>query len=179
METFQALSKRRTCRDYSKDPIPREFLEKLIYAATRAPTACNMPYRHFMVVDDFRVIKSIRQLSPSLVADPPALIVILTDLKVAIEETGPLAEWSAYVDSGAAGENILLAAADLGLGSQFTMIPVMAGIRELLDLPENYRVDLIIPIGYPKNPVVKSVRAQKNANSVFHNRFGESFFGKK
>ena len=174
METFQALSRRRACREYRKDPLPREIVEKLVYAASRAPTACNMPYRHFIVVDDLRVIKSIRQLSPSLVADPPLLIVVVTDLKVAIEDTGPLAEWSAYVDSGAAGENILLAAADLGLGSQFTMIPVMAGIREILDLPNNYRVDLIIPIGYPRNQA-KSVKAQKNANSVFHNKFGESF----
>jgi nitroreductase len=174
METFQAFSRRRACREFSKDPVPREIVEKLVYAASRAPTACNMPYRHFIVVDDLRVIKSIRQLSPSLVADPPLLIVVVTDLKVAIEDTGPLAEWSAYVDSGAAGENILLAAADLGLGSQFTMIPVMAGIREILGLPSKYRVDLIIPIGYPKNPV-KSPKAQKNANSVYHNKFGESF----
>jgi nitroreductase len=174
METFQALSKRKTCREYVQDTVPREIVEKLVYAASRAPTACNMPYRHFLVVDDPRVIKSIRQLSPSLVANPPLLILVLTDLKVAVEDTGPLAEWSAYVDSGAAGQNILLAATDLGLGSQFTMIPVMAGIREILGLPSNYRVDLIIPIGYPKIPV-KSAKAQKNANTVFHNKFGDQF----
>ncbi|MCL4517629.1 MAG: nitroreductase family protein [Thaumarchaeota archaeon] len=176
METFEALARRRACREYSKDPVPRGILEKLVYAGGRAPTACNMPYRHFIVVDDQRVIKSIRQLSPSLLADPPVLILVIVDLKVAIEETGPLAEFSAYVDSGAAGENILLAAADLGLGSQFTMIPVMAGIREILNLPSNFRVDLIIPIGYQKDEASKrSVRAQKNANSAFRNRYGEKF----
>ena len=68
-----------SCREYRKDPLPREIVEKLVYAASRAPTACNMPYRHFIVVDDLRVIKSIRQLSPSLVADPPLLIVVVTD----------------------------------------------------------------------------------------------------
>jgi nitroreductase len=175
METFEALAKRRACRDFSKEPVAREIIDKLLYAASRAPTACNMPYRHFIVVDDPRVIKSIRQLSASLLADPPILIIVVSDMKVAVEDTGPLAEFSAYVDSGAAGQNILLAAADLGLGSQFTMIPVMAGVREILDLPNNFRVDLIIPIGYPKKDWKGSVKAQRNANSVFHNRFGEKY----
>jgi len=175
LETFEALAKRKTCRDYAKVPIARELVEKLIYAGSRAPTACNMPYRHFLVVDDPRVIKSIRQLSPSLLADPPLLIIVIVDLIVAIEQTGPLAEFSSYVDSGAAGENILIAATDMGLGSQFTMIPVMAGIREILELPDNFRVDLIIPIGY-RVPVKKlGVKAQKSANSVFHNKYGEMY----
>jgi nitroreductase len=176
METFEALARRRACREYTKDPVPHEVIEKLIYAGSRAPTACNMPYRHFLVIDDPRMIKAIRQLSPSLLADPPILIIVMVDLNVAIEQMGPLGEFSSYIDSGAAGENILLAASDLGLGSQFTMIPMMAGIRELLNLPSNYRVDLIIPIGYPEPKLLsKGIRAQKNANTVFHNRFGEKF----
>ena len=175
METFQVLAKRRTCRDFKKDPVPREIVEKLLIAARRAPTACNMPYRHFMVIDDPRVIRSVRQISPSLLANPPLLIIVMTDLKVAIEDTGPLAEFSAYVDSGAAGENILLAATDFGLGSQFTMIPTMAGIREVLGLPERYRVDLIIPIGYPEDNLASGVKAKKSANTVFRNKFGEPY----
>jgi len=176
METFQVLAKRRTCRDFKKDSVPREIVEKLLSAAKRAPTACNMPYRHFMVIDDPRVIKSVRQISPSLLANPPLLVVVMTDLKVAVEDTGPLAEFSSYVDSGAAGENILIAATDFGLGSQFTMIPTMAGIQEVLGLPDRYRVDLIIPIGYPEdNPIKGGVKAKSGANVVFYNKFGETY----
>ena len=173
LETFDALAKRRACREYSREPVKPEIIEKLLYAASRAPTACNAPYRHFIVVDDPRVIKSIRQLSPSLLADPPLLIIVVADLKVAVQDTGPLAEFSAYVDSGASGQNILLAATDLGLGAQFTMIPVMAGIREILELPSHFRVDLIIPVGYPKQGWKGSIRAPKSANKVYHNRYGE------
>jgi len=126
-------------------------MDKLTYALKLAPTACNAPYRHAIVVDDQRIIRAIKLVSPSLLANPPVLLVIVTDLKEAIEKTGPLAERSSYIDSGAAGQNVLLAATELGLGSQFTMIPAMAGIREILQLPGHYRVDLIIPIGYPQN----------------------------
>ncbi|MFI5421463.1 MAG: nitroreductase family protein [Nitrososphaerales archaeon] len=173
MDLHQALAKRKATREYKRDPVPLEVVEKLCYAASRAPTACNAPYRHVIAIDDPRIIKSIQLVSPSLLANPPLLLVIITDLREAIEKTGPLAERSSYVDSGAAGENILLAATELGLGSQFTMIPSMAGIREILKLPEHYRVDLIIPIGFPdQSKKKKSTKARVGANSVFHNQFG-------
>ena len=171
MELFEALARRRACREYSDEPVPRELIEKLTYAARRAPTACNAPYRHVMVVDDPKVVRGVKLMSPSLLANPPVLLIIVTDLVEAVEKTGPLAERSSFIDSGAAGENILLAATELGLGSQFTMIPAMAGIREILRLPAHYRVDLIIPIGYPRNSA-KTVKARKGANRVYHNQFG-------
>jgi nitroreductase len=171
MELFEALARRRACREYSDEPVPRELIDKLTYAARRAPTACNAPYRHVMVVDDPKVVRGVKLMSPSLLANPPVLLIIVTDLVEAVEKTGPLAERSSFIDSGAAGENVLLAATELGLGSQFTMIPAMAGIREILRLPAHYRVDLIIPIGYPRNSA-KTVKARKGANRVYHNQFG-------
>ena len=155
--------------------MPKSLVDKLIYAASRAPTASNIPYRHFIIVDDPRVIKSIKQISPSLIANPPMLFIIFTDLKVALEKTGKVAEQSSLVDSGAAGENVLLEATNLELGSQFTMISSMAGIRKILGLPETCRVDLIIPIGYPAVARPKSVKARPGANSVYHNQFGEHY----
>lgn len=175
-ELFEVLKKRRTIREYKKDPVPAPIVEKLCYAASRAPTACNAPYRHAIIIDDKRIIKAIRLVSPSLLADPPLLFVIITDLHEAIEKTGPLAERTSYVDSGAAGENVLLAATEMGLASQFTMIPSMAGIREILKLPEHYRVDLIIPIGFPTDDkkARQSTKARSGANIVYHNQFGET-----
>src|SRR2546428_3217362 len=171
MELSEALARRRACREFREEPISKDLVEKLTYAVRRAPTACNAPYRHTIIVADQRIIRAIKLVSPSLLASPPLLLVIVTDLKEAIEKTGPLAERSSYIDSGAAGQNVLLAATELGLGSQFTMIPAMAGIREILRLPAHYRVDLIIPIGYPRNSA-KTVKARKGANRVYHNQFG-------
>jgi len=174
MELFQALAKRRACREFSEDNVPKEMIDKLIYAASRAPTASNIPYRHVIVIDDPKVIRSVRQISPSLLANPPALFVIFTDLRVALEKTGRVAEISSLVDSGASGENVLLAATDLGLGSQFTMISSMSGIRKILNLPDHCRVDLIIPIGFPA-PRAKSVKPRSGANKVYYNQFGKVY----
>lgn len=172
MDLFEALEKKRACRTFSADPVPESSIERVVYAFGRAPTASNRPYRHCILIDDPRLIRAVRLISPSLIANPPVLLIIFTDLKVALERTGKVAEISSLVDSGAAGENVLLAATALGLGSQFTMISVQAGIRRILDLPDHCRVDVIIPLGLPAGPV-RSVKAPASANLCYHNQFGK------
>ena len=174
MEFTEVLAKKKACREFKDEPVPKDALDQLLRAAKRAPTASNIPYRHFMLIDDRRVIKAVRQISPSFMANPPAIIVVFTDLRVALEKTGRVAEFSSLVDAGAAGENVLLAATNLGLGSQFTMISHMAGIRKVLGLPDHCRVDLIIPIGFPAEGA-KSSKARKGANMVYHNQYGVTY----
>jgi nitroreductase len=171
MDVFAALKNRRACRAFLKDAPPDAAIGRILYAASRAPTASNRPYRQMILVDDPQVIRAVRMISPSLLADPPVLLVIFTDLSVATARTGRVGEISSLVDAGAAGENVLLAATALGLGSQFTMISAQAGIRVVLGLPDHMRVDLIIPLGLPDGPV-RSVKAAPGADTVHHNQFG-------
>ena len=78
MDLFEALAKKRACRNFVKDPVAEEDLKNLLYAFSRAPTASNRPYRHCLVVDDPNVIRAVRQISPSLLADPPMIFIIFT-----------------------------------------------------------------------------------------------------
>lgn len=174
MEFTEVLAKKKACREFTDEPVSKDALDQLLRAAKRAPTASNIPYRHFILVDDARVIRAVRQMSPSFLANPPAIIVVFTDLRIALECTGRVAQFSSLVDAGAAGENILLAATDLGLGSQFTMISHMAGIRKVLGLPNHCRVDLIIPIGHPVEGA-RSSKARSGANMVYHNQYGAAY----
>jgi nitroreductase len=91
LEFDRVLRRRRTCRDFLTDPVPPETLERLADAAQRASTASNVPYRHVMIVDDPRVIRAVKQVSAALLADPPALLVLFTDVRMA---------WSASAASG-------------------------------------------------------------------------------
>jgi len=174
VELAEALAKRRTCRDFSPEPVDSRAVERLLHAARRAPTASNVPYREVVVVDDPRVIRAIKQIHPAMLGSPPLLLVIVTNLTLAERRVGRVGRLSSLIDSGAAGENVLLAATDLSLGSQFTMISAMAGIRRILDLPEHYRVDLIIPVGLAAESAttVKSARA---TTTVHHNQHGEPY----
>jgi nitroreductase len=174
MELFEALTKRRSCRDFTKDPVSRDAVGRLLYAASRAPTASNVSYRELILIDDARVVRAVRQIHPALIAESNCLIVVVTNLRMAIERVGRVGALSSLIDSGAAGENILLAAVDLGLGSQFTMISAMAGIRTILGLPDHYRVDLILPIGVPIQ-ATPGVKGPRRTNPVHHNQFGVAY----
>jgi nitroreductase len=167
----EVLTRRRACRDYLRDPVPATTLAFLADAAQRASTASNVPYRHVMIVDDPRVIRAVKQLHAALLADPPALLVLFTDVRLAVKRVGRVGLLSSAIDSGAAGENVWLAATDLGLGTQFTMISAMAGIRRILGLPDHFRVDLIMPIGSP-DPDARPRRVRRTVPSVHHNQYG-------
>ncbi len=171
MELGEALARRRTTRNFLPDKVSAEAVQRLIYSAGRAPTASNVPYREVIVVDDPRVIRAVKQIHPAMLGSPPLLLVIVTNMTLAEKRVGRVGRLSSAIDSGAAGENIQLAATELGLASQFTMISAMAGIRRVLRLPASYRVDLIIPVGSAGRKTTP-VRTTRVATPVHQNQYG-------
>lgn len=173
MDYFEALTRKRACREFTDQPVSEEQIQRLLYSASWAPVASNRPYRHCIVVDDPRVIQAIRQISPSLQSRAPLLIVIYSDLQIAHATVGRVGDRCTAVDAGAAGENVLLAAAALGLGAQFTMISAMNGIRTILRLPAHCRVDLIIPVGHPVRTLPPlSAEKPNRGQRVSRNQYG-------
>lgn len=76
-------------------------------------------------------------------------------------------------DVGAAMENMILAAWKEGLGSCWIISVQKEKIAEILRIPEGYKVDSVLALGYPaENPVVEelkdSVRYWKDKEAVLH-----------
>lgn len=59
-EFYELVKKRRTVRDFSDRPVPKEIIEKSILAAGTAPNGANKQPWHFAVVSDPEVKKTIR-----------------------------------------------------------------------------------------------------------------------
>ena len=51
MDLFEAMKKRRMHRHYTPEPVSEELLERLVYAAGRAPVA-REGLRHIVVVTE-------------------------------------------------------------------------------------------------------------------------------
>lgn len=172
MDVFESLKKRVAVRHFKADPIPEEDLRKLVYAARRAPTGGNTPYRRTMVVTDKKTIRLLKQVSPGILSDPVALVVIYTDLRVA-EKLGRLGrEVTSLIDAGAAAENVALAAIALGLGTCFTKSYSEAGVKEVLGIPDGYRTEVIMQIGYPQDDRPPALKAKPGEEVVYIDRFG-------
>ena len=73
MELFTAMRKRRMHRAFADEPVPRELLELLVWSAWRSATA-RAGVRHFLVIDDPRLLKTLRQACPGFINNAPAAI---------------------------------------------------------------------------------------------------------
>ena len=146
------LRERRSIRGYTDQAVPEEFVDSLIQAGLYAASSRGFRPWEIVVVDDPAVIGDLSRAkahgSAFLAGAPLALVVlgIPSESDVWVEDTAILSS------------NLLLEAADLGLGACWIQIrnrtaedgsSSEAVIRELLSIPEDRRVESIIAVGYP------------------------------
>ncbi len=151
MELTEVIEKRRSIRKFSDKPVPREILEELIQAAALAPTASNLQAWRFFVVDDPKLVRDIDSFSPGLSGKPPVIIAIAGDL-TEVERRGSKNSlvYGLMMDASMAAENLMLMAADLGLGTCAIKSYNDKAVHKLLGLPETMRLELLISLGWPE-----------------------------
>lgn len=116
MNTLDAIKSRRSIRKYDPDAgVPREHIEQILEAAMMAPSACNTRPWEFVVVESREVKEEIRKAMPytQMLSTAPVAIVICG--RPDVQENICQGFWPQ--DCGAAAQNILLAAKELGYGT--------------------------------------------------------------
>lgn len=173
---FETFKKRRACRHFEPIPIPDDVLDKLVYAAHRAPTGGNTPYRFVVVVKDPAKLKMLKLVAPGYFGDSSAAIVVCTDLRVAEEGLGKLGvDQCSLYDAGAAAENVVLAAYSLGLGASFIKSYSETALRRILDLPDGYRTELVVSLGYPSKTEPPPLKQRKGGNITYRDSYGQQW----
>lgn len=157
METWDAIRARRNVREYSDQPIPTEVLERIVEAGWRSPSAQNLQRRDFVVVTDRGLLEELAKTwqGGKHVASSQATIVLVAPAE---ESLRSIIEY----DLGQATMAIMVAAADLGVGSGHSSIGEKDRVRELLGLPEDQYAAYFIALGYPADrplaPITKPNR---------------------
>lgn len=147
---FQAIKTRRVSRAFTDETVSRDQVLYLLESARWAPSAGNRRIHKFVVVDDQATIQLIRSVSPGMLARPTALIIICTDKnKAAVEGVKLAVDTTTWIDVGAAAQNIMLAAHELGLGSCPTTSFSHSGVRTALNLPPHLEPEYIVQLGHP------------------------------
>jgi len=173
---FETFKKRRACRHFEPRPIPDEILDKLAYAAHRAPTGGNTPYRFVIVVKDPIKLKMLKLIAPGYFGDSPAAIVVCTDLRVAEDGLGTLGvDQCSLYDAGAAAENVVLAAYSIGLGASFIKSYSETALKRILGLPEGYRTELVVSLGYPSKSEPRPLKQRKGGNITYRDTYGQQW----
>jgi nitroreductase len=164
-EVLDFICRRRSVRRFQKKTIPEETLTLLMRAAMAAPSGNNAQPWEFIVVRDPKIKEDLSRVHSwvYMVADAPAAIVVLGDQG---------SEWWTD-DCAAATENLLLAAANLGLGTVWCGIKEQDAktVRKILGAPERLGVLCIIAVGYPAESPSPHTKYRKV--KVHWDRFGK------
>jgi len=156
---FQTMKTWRAVRAFTEEAVWRDDLQHLLRAARWAPSAGNRRIHKFVVVDERELIEKIRNVAPGMLGHPTAIIVICTDKDKAIVEGVKLAlDTTTWIDVGAAAQNIILAAHELGLGACPLTSFSRAGVRALLRMPGRLEPEYIVQLGH-RVPETRVMRA--------------------
>lgn len=146
----QTIATRRSYRGkYLDEKVPREDLITIASCGIDAPSGCNKQTTDLIVVDDEEVLGKIKAvLDPPVAQTAPAMIVVLTRRINAYRD-----KCFATQDYSAAIENMLLAIVELGYQSCWFEGHITDDdricdkIAEILNVPEEYDVVCILPVG--------------------------------
>ena len=144
MQTWEAVTSRRNVRSFADRPIPEADLDRILEAGRRSPSSQNWQPWDFVLVTDRALLTELAKVwrGAGHVAHSAATIVI-------VGPAGDNAFRRAQLDLGQATMAMMIAAADLGIGSCHAGIADMPRVRELLGIPDDRDWALLISLGYP------------------------------
>jgi len=157
---LSSIMARRSIRKYLDKPVEHEKLEVIVKCGINAPSGMNRQPWIVRVVEDQKLIADVtevfKQENPEQVArdkdfknmfrNAPNLICVCTP-----------ANGGGELDAGLLGENMMLAAQSMGLGTYCLGGPVRFLLSndkckfflDRLDIPADYKLNYILAIGYP------------------------------
>ena len=177
-QSFHAeIDRRRTVRDFSSEPVPRDVIESCLRAAGCAPSGANQQPWRFVVIADAAVKHTIRVAAEEEEREfyerratdewRAALAPLGTDADKPFLETAPwliAIFYEAYsyngagekvkryypMDSVGIATGVLIAALHhAGLASLTHTPSPMAFLNKILDRPDNERPFVLLVVGYP------------------------------
>jgi nitroreductase len=167
METWDALRARRNVRTYTERPIPEEELDRILEAARRSPSSMNQQAWDLVLVTDRDRLRELAEVwrYGAHIAGSAATIALVMPASEDPEDR----ETFLY-DLGQVTMSIVLAAADLGIGSCHAAVGDQARARETLGLPEDRECAMLVALGYPaRRPLTPIARPKRRAfDDVVH-----------
>ena len=146
METWNAVRARRNVREYTGETIEPAQLDRILEATRRTPSSRNWQPWDFVVVTEREHLEQLATVwrGAGHVATSAATIALVTAV-----HDGERDRAIAQYDQGQATMSIMIAAADLGIGSGHSAVGDQDLARRLLDLPGDRVCAYLIALGHP------------------------------
>lgn len=148
MDVLAAIKERQSIRSYKEKAIEEEKLNRVLEAGRSAPSAGNLQQWKFIVVRDGKTRKRLSQAAngQNFVGQAPVIIVVCA---AEITHVMPCGQLSYPINLAIATDHMILEATEQGLGTCWIGAFHEAKVKEILAIPENVRVVVLFPLGYP------------------------------
>lgn len=152
------IAARVSCRGYRPDPVPEADILRILEAARLAPSACNrQPWRFAVVCNPAARRRLVEEgflpgIKMTWALAAPVLIVIGMETSIMTHKLGAGVSGVNYpwVDIGIAGEHLVLAATELGLGTCWIGWIKPRAVRRVVGWPLSVKPAVIMTVGYPE-----------------------------
>ncbi len=154
METWDAIRARRATREYDTTPLDDDDLTRILEAARRAPSSSNKQRWDFVLIRDRDQLQRISGVwqGAGHIANAAAAVGLVAPITDESTVAG------INYDLGQAAMSMMIAAADLGIGSRTASVRDYELASEVLGLPAEQRLTWLLGLGYPADRPLKPIK---------------------
>ncbi len=152
MEYLELIQKRFSVRKFKEEKLNKTDIEKILQAGHLAPTGCNNQPQRIYVMESNEAIEKLKGCTKCHFNAPNAMLVCYNKDEV----------WRRVYDGKSCGvadasivaTHIMLAAADIGVGTTWVMHFDPQAITAAFDIPDNIIPVALLVMGYPAEDAV-------------------------
>ncbi len=150
MDLLNVLKLRRSVRHYSLKKISFADVSEICEAGMHTPMAGNIFTVKFIIVSEKEKIKLLADAAQQpFIAEVPYVVVVYSKLDQIVSSYGERGKIYSRQQAGAAIENMLLRATDLGLGTCWVGWFDEGLVKRILKIPDSFQVEALLPLGKP------------------------------
>ena len=159
METWDAITARRNVREFAARAIPDADVDRVLEAGRIAPSSQNHQPWEFVLVTDRQMLRELSGVwrGGAHIAHAAAAIALAIP-----DEEEPRARERNRFDIGQATMQMMIAAADQGIGTGHSAVGDQDLAKSVLGVPEDKLVAFLIDLGYPADrPLAPGTRFKR------------------
>jgi nitroreductase len=169
------VNQRQSDRKYLDKPVEKEKLMRCLEAARLAPSASNSQPWTFVVVDEPELCRKVEMAAMGplysfnkFATQAPVVVAIVMEKPKTITELGGRIKKKEYplIDAGITAEHFCLQAAEEGMGSCMLGWFDEKKVKELLHVPGEKNIPLLITLGYTPEDYKHRKKIRKSIDKV-------------
>ena len=157
MALLDLIKQRKSVRDFLDTPVEREKIMMCLEAARLAPSESNSQPWRFIVVDDGELKNRLCDAAfgglyfiNTFCKTAPVIVVVISEKSKFLARIGGMFRGIKFylIDIGITCEHFVLEAEELGLGTCWIGWFNERGVKSVLNVPQNKKIDILIALGY-------------------------------